>query len=71
MIGSCRLCKHVNTQGFDEPHGVCRRFPPTALSPTQSTFPLVHLDTFRCGEFFRGIKSANPTPSKSGTKERK
>lgn len=48
---SCALCKHVCIDGYEPPHGVCRRFPPTALETTASTFPLVHLDKFHCGEF--------------------
>lgn len=68
---TCRLCEHVFTDGFVDPHGACRRFPPHALDANSSAFPIVELDQFSCGEFARGKRTANPTPSKPGIKERK
>lgn len=67
---TCRTCKHVCTEGFNEPYGVCRRYPPRALDQASSTFPLVQLDVFKCGEF-AAKKSAKPAPSKPAIKERK
>jgi hypothetical protein len=63
---SCRDCKHVSQEGFSEPlAGACRRFPPTALNAATSTFPIVHIDKFSCGEFAAAKESATPTPMKS------
>lgn len=57
---SCRDCKYVHVGNFLDPHGACRRFPPEPLSPTESTFPIVHLDKFACGEFERRLPAKKP-----------
>jgi hypothetical protein len=72
-MSTCRACKYACVTGFDvnKPFGACRRNPPQALSSTESTFPIVHLDNFSCGEFSRSKGTAHPTPKKAGIKERK
>lgn len=66
-MNACRACKHVSTDGYKEPHGFCRRFPPTVLAqnPTASTFPTVELDKFTCGEFSRSKPTARSMPKKA------
>lgn len=67
---SCRDCKHVSRESFPDPHGACHRFPPTALNETTSTFPVVHLDKFSCGEFAKGKRTASPMPKNAGISRR-